>query len=42
MKKGRRKPTVLKGFGNFGDQMFNAAKKMAGKDWSHIKRDEQG
>ena len=31
-------PTVLKGFRNFGDQMFNAAEKMAGNGWSHINR----
>ena len=38
MKKAQCNPTVLKGFGNFGDQMFNAAEKMAGNGWSHINR----
>ena len=40
--KERCTPTALKGFRNFGDQMFNAAEKMAGSGWSHINRDEQG
>ena len=42
-KKKRCNPTVLKGFGNFGDQIFTAAEKNVTK-WpqSNINRDEQG